>query len=381
MNVGLLHWAFPPTTGGTESHLADLAPCLTDAGCTVTVITGESNPIRSSGYDVVTVPLLNLDVIRRGHGLASRYREGLKRALGQLVEERELDVVHGHNLHHFAKEPALVLEQLRLEGGLKLHHTFHETWPDILHDEPVYRNWNGNYAISRFVQEQCAERIGFRPLLLRNGIDTDRFKSTRQAFFWGDMPTILHPARLLPWKGVHLSIRMLARLRAQGFEVKLILTDTPQIADWNQELEPYREEILNLIAALNVAEWVELKPTHFKDMPTLYDKADVVIYPTVGDEPFGLVPLEAMSSERPIVASRSGGIPESVLDGETGFLIDRGDVDAMVEAVRRLLLDPALSRRLGARGRTRVLESFNLKDYVATLYDCYSDRLPLTPAQ
>ena len=371
LRVGLIHWTFPPTTGGVESHLADLSRLLARAGCTVTVMTGEPAPIERPEYAIVSSHLLNLNRIRATTLEKTAYSRALREVLGDIITEGRLDVVHGHNLHHFAPEPAHALEELRGRLGFRMHHTFHETWPDMLHDAPIYRYWEGNYAVSAFVQLQCEERLSFRPRLFPLAIDLEAFRCIRSAFSTAAIPIILHPARLLPWKGVHLSVRMLAEVRKQGFEAKLVLTDTQRIADWNQELNAYREEILALISTLDLGEYVEFRSVAYSEMPALYNEADIVIYPTLGEEPYGLVPLEAMSCERPIVAARSGGITETVLDGETGYIVKRGDVKSLTERVSRLLGNPALAEHLGAAGRQHVCQHFDIRRYVSTLIGYY----------
>jgi len=169
---------------------------------------------------------------------------------------------------------------------------------------------------------------------------------------------------------------MLANLLERGFATKLILTDTQRIADWNQELDAYRREILGLISALDLRDWVELRSVDYAEMPALYNESDLVIYPTVGEEPYGLVPLEAMSCERPIVASQSGGIAETVVDGETGYVVAPRDVRSLTERVCRLLANPELARRIGAAARRHVQRFFDVRRYIATLIDDYEGYAP-----
>ncbi len=374
LRVGLIHWAFAPTTGGVESHLADTARLLARKDCSVTVITGEPAPTAIPGVQFVTNHLMNLDFIRSGTNKGDAYLKDLRHMLTDVICERRLEVIHGHNLHHFAPEPALILDQLRPFLRFRLHHTFHETWPDMLHERPVYRHWDGNYAVSRFVQDECASRLGFRPRLLRLCVDTSRFRTSRQSLSDGRTPVILHPARLLPWKGVHVSVQMLAALRRRGVHAKLILTDTARIADWNQELTRYRKEILQLIAALDLQDLVEFRPVSYAEMPLLYEEADIVIYPTVGDEPFGLVPLESMSCKRPIVASLSGGIAETIVHDQTGFVFERENAEALRGRISQLLGDPELARRMGVAGRAHVVRHFDMQPYVASLLGLYQGR-------
>jgi glycosyltransferase involved in cell wall biosynthesis len=165
---------------------------------------------------------------------------------------------------------------------------------------------------------------------------------------------------------------MLARLKERGLRPRLLLTDTQRIADWDRELEGYRADIHELIAGLGLTDQVGFVRPHFTDMPALYERADLVLYPTVADEPFGLVPVEAMSCERPIVASNCGGIAETVVDGVTGYTTRPGDVEALARRVEQLLLDETRAREMGRAGRAHVLARFDLRRYVDTLSAHYA---------
>jgi glycosyltransferase involved in cell wall biosynthesis len=74
--------------------------------------------------------------------------------------------------------------------------------------------------------------------------------------------------------------------------------------------------------------------------------------------------MEAQLSGLPVVATRHAGIPEVVLEGESGFLVDEGDVAAMAMAISRLIRDPALAARLGNYGRRRVQEGFTIDHHL-----------------
>jgi starch synthase len=90
----------------------------------------------------------------------------------------------------------------------------------------------------------------------------------------------------------------------------------------------------------------------------LYSHAAVFVCPSIY-EPFGLINLEAMACSTPVVASRVGGIPEVVVDGETGLLVEPGDPAALAAALRRVLDDPARAARMGEAGRRRVEAHFS----------------------
>jgi glycosyltransferase involved in cell wall biosynthesis len=371
-----VHWTFPPTTGGVESHLADLSRQLANHGSEVTVLTGESQPIASDSYDVIRTDLLNLDRIRDRVEPDPKAVDMLKQQLIRTISEKRIGTVHGHNLHHFDPAPALAIDRLRAEHGLRVYHTFHETWPDLLRDQPVYRRWDGNFAVSRFVQQQCRQLLGFEPEFLPLGVDTGLFRPVDRCREPGSIPVVLHPARLLPWKGVEMSIRMLRLLADRGQEAELVITASQRIADWHCELAGYRALILDLIQELELGSRVRLVDAAYNEMPRLYANADVVVYPTIGEEPYGLVPLEAMSSGRPIVASRSGGIAETVVDGVTGFTVARGHVAELADRVGLLLSTPSLALRLGTAGRSHVLQRFSADAYVTALVQRFSSAAP-----
>jgi glycosyltransferase involved in cell wall biosynthesis len=209
--------------------------------------------------------------------------------------------------------------------------------------------------------------LGFEPELLALGVDPKIFLPIHKRRKAGSPPVVLHPARLLPWKGVEISVRMLRLLVDRGQEAILVITDTQRIADWHDELSRYRAFILALIEELDLGSRIRLVAAAYTNMPRLYADADVVIYPTVGEEPYGLVPLEAMSCGRPIVVSRSGGLSETVVDGVTGFIVAPGDVGQLADRVGLLLSAPALARRLALAGRERVTQAFDGGDYADTL--------------
>ncbi|OGO46343.1 MAG: hypothetical protein A2Z30_07050 [Chloroflexi bacterium RBG_16_64_43] len=103
-------------------------------------------------------------------------------------------------------------------------------------------------------------------------------------------------------------------------------------------------------------------------MANLYRASDVFLHPSRADT-FPISVLEAMSAGLPIVASCVGGVPEQVVEGQTGFLLRPGDSAGMAAAVHSLLSDAAKAERLGAAGRARVLEFFRFEVQVEATID------------
>jgi glycosyltransferase involved in cell wall biosynthesis len=101
---------------------------------------------------------------------------------------------------------------------------------------------------------------------------------------------------------------------------------------------------------------------------TLYPLADIVVMPSLS-EPLGMSQIEALSLAVPVVASRTGGIPETVLDGETGVLVEPGDVAAWAAALDAALTDPSRMREMAARGAVDVRRRFSVASNTQAVLD------------
>lgn len=110
----------------------------------------------------------------------------------------------------------------------------------------------------------------------------------------------------------------------------------------------------------------------YEQMPKIHQAADILILPSVVQDANPPVVLEAMAAGRPVVASKVGGVPELVMDGETGLLVEAGNVHELVEALNRLIHDADLRSRLGTHGQT-VARQFDWEIVNSQLMDIYRD--------
>jgi alpha-maltose-1-phosphate synthase len=197
--------------------------------------------------------------------------------------------------------------------------------------------------------------------LARYGIDANR-------------PYALFNGRITRQKG--LSLLLTAALKMEPRHQLVVVAsspDTPELAAEVGDLaNRVRAEKGNLV-------WID----HFisrDELIRLHSGATVFVCPSVY-EPFGLVILEAMACETAVVASRVGGIPEIVVEGETGFLVDYDPDDtdgfaaALAANMERLLDDSALARKMGVAGRRRVLETFGWRSVAARTVELYKTLL------
>lgn len=179
------------------------------------------------------------------------------------------------------------------------------------------------------------------------GVDLERFTPNGPAARRGRRHRLLAIGRLVPRKGFDTAIRALAGLP----DSQLVIAGGPPAARLDQDPEAHR--LRRIAAECGVADRVELLGAVPRaEMPALLRSAEVVLC-TPWYEPFGIVPLEAMASGVPVVASAVGGLTDTVLDGVTGVLVPPKDPDALADALRPLLEDRELRRTLGRNGLLR----------------------------
>ena len=207
-----------------------------------------------------------------------------------------------------------------------------------------------------------------RVVVLHNGVDAKAFTRTerREALDRHGVrePYALFVGRISEQKGIFQLLEA-ARQLPEGVQLVLCASspDTPELLTRLQTAVSGRPEIRWINAMLPVEEVVQI-----------YSHAAVFVCPSVY-EPFGIINLEAMACGTPVVASRVGGIPEVVADGETGWLVEPGDPAALAQALRIALADPQRARRMGEAGRRRVEAHFSWDRIAALTMDVYQQAI------
>jgi alpha-maltose-1-phosphate synthase len=232
-------------------------------------------------------------------------------------------------------------------------------------------------AVSRGTKEDVLRLFNIseeRIYIIYNGIDPDEYRpleaSDQLAKYGvdGAKPYVLFVGRIARQKGIIHLVNAIEYLAA-GTQVVLCAgaPDTPEIA---AEMQGAVERVKAKRPDVQVRWIAEMVPKQV--VYQLYSHAGVFVCPSIY-EPFGIINLEAMACETPVVASAVGGIKEVVVDGETGFLVPlkqypESPFEAMeperfardlAEKVNRLVGDAALRRRMGQAGRRRAVEKFS----------------------
>lgn len=393
MKICQTHYAFYPTTGGVESHLLDLCIEEVEQGHEVHALVGsvEGSPAEEEfqGIQIHRSDLMNPMLVRERKEEAGFAEEDFWPELQEEVEsfyrdfarEHDIDVFHAHNFHHFLPEYGLALTNLRREDGFPTILTIHEVWSEFICKDLLNRTeWDSIITVSQHTHSELLNQAPHidNATLIYHGIDTDTlFTPENTNPKWADelglhdRRAIIHPARMLPWKGVIYSVDAMATIRERFPDAVLIVTDTEDIVDWVDELKGYKEDVLQRIEALDLEDNIITQPFPYLELPWVYNECEIVIYPTIGEEPFGLVPVEAMACAKPTVVSRSGGLPESVIDGETGYIIEKEDTEALIDRLSRLLADQELSEEMGRAGRERASEVFTRERMALEVIETY----------
>jgi glycosyltransferase involved in cell wall biosynthesis len=309
----------------------------------------------------------------------SQYPGGMVRLARALRRER-IDLLHTHLF-----EPSViglqagVLAQTPARVMTRHYSDYHTRIDRPLHvklDQMCIGLSHRVIAVSQHTADHMVDLERARPEKIRvvvNGIDFDRVRVSgddardrvRAELGLGDDHVLLIVARLHPEKGYDYLFRALPQIRAQAERpVHLLIAGAGP-------LEPTYRALADNLGIADAVRFLGFR----KDVPDLMAAADLFVLPSLA-EAFGLVLTEAIYLGTPVVASRTGGIPEIVDDGVDGVLIPPADTDALARTVVGLLKDPDRRRQLAGAGRTKVVAKFGFDDMVRAYEGVYEELAP-----
>jgi glycosyltransferase involved in cell wall biosynthesis len=203
------------------------------------------------------------------------------------------------------------------------------------------------------------------PRVVHWGVDPDRypFQAADRA-----PRRLLYAGQIVPHKGLHLAVEAVAILVASsGFDGSLTVAGGSLRPEY---LDAVRRQVKDRGLEAHVR---FVGPVSRDRMPALYRDHDVLLFPSVWDEPFSITVLEAMASGLAVVASATGGTPEVVRDGDNGLLFSRGDASGCARAVERLVRDPSLHASVRGSARRTIETRFRFSTTVDLVEDALRD--------
>jgi len=257
------------------------------------------------------------------------------------------------------------------------------TWYAILRQKSMWQRLDQVFAVSKAIARSLIKYYSINPSkirILHNAVDTHLFKpqsrsmihEIRERLSLGYGPIILFVGSFRPVKGIHFLLTAMKNIVSDFPDAKLILIGG--IPRFMRSQASYYVYLKRWTIDLRILDSVIfLNKVPYKCMPLIYSMADIVIIPSLY-ESFGKVAVEAMACEIPVIASNIGGLPEIIDNGINGFLVDVGSVEMISQTAKRLFNDCKAARKMGQRGRSKVLSKFTW-DKIARISLKYYDEL------
>jgi len=370
MNIGITCY---PTYGGSGIVGSELGKELAKRGHTVhfisyalpTRITELSDRVQFHEVEVPTYPLFE----------HQPYTMALATKMMTVAEDYNLDLLHVHYAIPHSISAYLAREVLRSKRYLPVITTLHGTDITLVGADRSYlpitrfgiEQSDGVTAISEYLRRVTCEVFDVRNVrVIPNFVCPDEYRrrpnhQLRSRLAPDGEKLIVHISNFRPVKRITDCVEVFARLRGKLKARLVMIGDGPDrsAAEWLARSYSVEKDVLFVGKQPVIVDYLSV--------------ADLLLLPSQ-TESFGLVALEAMACEVPVVASRVGGVPEVVVEGETGYFAQVGDVETMADHALKILASDELQRRLGQRGREIAIARFHT-DKVIPLYLEFYDEI------
>lgn len=372
MKIGILCY---PTYGGSGIVATELGMSLANKGYEVHFISSAlparldiTNPnIFFHKVNVQTYPLFQYQP----------YDIALSSMIYRVVNLYKLDLLHAHYAIPYAYAAFTAKQMLKEEGkDIPLVTTLHGTDITLVGQHPSYKHAvefsiNQSDTITSVSESLKKDTLQFFKItkeiqVITNFIDNSDFVSAstcqRKQFAEEDEKILIHVSNLRPVKRVEEVLQIFKNVNAKVKSKLIIIGEGPDMEKINQFLEEYPDLIgkVRLLGKVN-------------DLYRVLQLSDVFLLPSE-QESFGLAALEAMAAETPVISSNAGGIPEVNIQGETGFLTEIGNVEAMSNYTIKLLSNEELLTTMKKNAKEQALR-FDLKNILPLYEKMYQDTL------
>jgi glycosyltransferase involved in cell wall biosynthesis len=382
LHVCYISQEYPPDTGwgGVGAYTYEMAHALVEAGHRVTVISrainGESVK-RENGIEVHRVlprPSWNVPVFWRLNRIWPGFAWAAMGRLRSINDQSPIDLVEAAEVRADGFFVAFMPGRPKLVTRL---HTA-QIFVDRLNKINSHRNrWNYWFekksimranlltAPSNAVIDLTRTWLRLRdqkPLVIPNPVDEKKFRPSESP----RKSLIVYSGRLERRKGVHVIAEAIPAVLKAFPEAEFLFAGADGIdydgTDW-------RDKLLSLVPTER-REQLRFEQRTREELVRAYQEATVCILPSVWENfPYAL--LEAMSCGAPVIASETGGFPELIEDGVSGFLVPVNDAGALAARIIELLSEPCLRQSLGQNARRRVENSFSARQVVPSMLAAY----------
>jgi phosphatidylinositol alpha-1,6-mannosyltransferase len=350
---------FPPAVGGIQTYSYELARRFA-AACERFEVVAPADHGHEAVDRELPYPVHRLPVRSDRMALATVV------ALPALCRHKQFDATF--HAQWYTAHAGLLARKLGLVQRVFVAAHGRELLLNVLRPQPVLgagydrirvellRRVDRFFPVSRYTagvledQGVAPDRITVVP----NGVDPDRYRAGdgnawRRTHGLPAGPLVLTLCRLVPRKGIDTVLRSLPAVVRAVPDVHYAIAGSG----------PDRERLERIVREVDQWDRVTFVGRVPEDeVPACLSAADVFAMPARSEPPdvegFGLVFLEAGACGRPVVGARAGGVPDAIIPGETGLLVEPDDLDGLAEALVELLTDPELAARLGRQGRARV---------------------------
>jgi len=365
---------FPLWGSGSGTYARKLADNLTALGHEVAIVAPEKRELKGVKIFEVKMPLHAAFTMHPEWADSKRYSEISEHEISELymtflkaiidaVEEFKPDLLH---IHHSS---ILTWVASYIKGIYGLNYIVSEHGTSVMTAQADSRYWalTGDALVradaivpvsgdtKRWLLKVFGRRFAWKTRIITGGIDLKTYPKTgsvatiEQKYRLKNKKVVLFSGKLTKIKGVEYLIKAAGMINGDIY----IMGDGEE----RQNLE----KLAKNLHATNVHFLGYYDKDKTEEMKMFYRRADVVVFPSIWDEPLGLVALEAMASSTPVVASNKGGIPLAVKNGQNGFLVRARSSKQIAEAVNKILASPELRERLAENARRTAEEKFSWK--------------------
>ncbi len=383
LKILMLSWEFPPkTVGGLARHVNDLSRALARLGENIHVITC---PVEGADeYELVG----GVHVHRvKAHDLTATdfmiWVEQLNKAMvdkaNSLMSTEKFEIIHAHDW--LVQDAAIKLSvNNRLPLAATIHATeygrnrgIHNDMQRRIHnlEDRLVKTADVVICCSIYMVEEITSLFGVprnKIFFIPNGVDPANLGIPRQLVpgekeSHSAVKTILFIGRLVPEKGVQVLLEAVTYLLPQLPELKLLVGGSGPYTDYLKT----RVEELGLVGKVDFLGFLDEVQRNYQ-----LKQADVAVFPSLY-EPFGIVALEAMATQIPVIVSDTGGLSEVIAHGIDGYKTPPGKPDILAYYIREVLVNPGLARDLTRRAWKKVLTVYDWQNIAVETLDAYHE--------